>query len=588
MTDDKKPRRKRGVLRGDRMMQRGKSGKKIYEEELVYSFLNHEKWGLPGTKGTFLSNFWAYTQQEHQLLSVFKAHRMHPFSQKERMVVLFCSFGLAFMLTASFMRPRAKNFATCNVGCEDEYESLLCGDNPCNYQAGQQFGTGIGEEECGAITCNDNPLKRNGQTPDCSNPFIINSNGNSPCDSCSFYTKDEYEKACVNGQTSNFESMVIAIFVMIFDSFLRMLATCGCVQNKGKCIEGCCEALGSAVLCNLAFMSVFFWIGGVAIATSGEDPLGDNFIGMFLQAKFYGWIYWFLYQLPIFAVTYKKFKKNFEEDFPGVLCLPDDDEEAKVADLVLFPDLAGKPLEHHKGTVAKAVDATKKAFGFGSKSAKVAPDSAAQQTVAVDVNGDGNADFVVPAQQKAVDTTGDGFADTIQLVPSVQGQAQIQAAHNQMAQNQMAAQVMQQQQVYQQQMYQQQPQMPQPGQAVMGGAVMGGAIMGVASGGHQQMQQQQMQQQQMQQQQMQQQQMQQQQQIYYHQQQQSQALQPSQAMGGPIMGAVAGGLQQMQANIIGEAQQMGLQVPQIPQWAGQAMEGVGTVANNVQQANVAP
>jgi len=67
--------------------EKGKSGSKpVWEEELTFAFVDGAKYGLPGTDGGMSTNLLAYICQEHQFLSMFFAHKLHPFSQKERMV----------------------------------------------------------------------------------------------------------------------------------------------------------------------------------------------------------------------------------------------------------------------------------------------------------------------------------------------------------------------------------------------------------------------------------------------------------------------------------------------------------------------
>jgi len=59
-------------------------------------------YAYPGTDGSYPSNLKAYVSQEHTLLSLFYANRVHPFSRKERTLFLFNSITWLFFLSALF------------------------------------------------------------------------------------------------------------------------------------------------------------------------------------------------------------------------------------------------------------------------------------------------------------------------------------------------------------------------------------------------------------------------------------------------------------------------------------------------------
>jgi len=61
-----------------------KSGKQVWQHDLVAILVLRRKYGLPGSKGTFMSNLWQWVKQEHPLLSTFFANPYHPFSGGER------------------------------------------------------------------------------------------------------------------------------------------------------------------------------------------------------------------------------------------------------------------------------------------------------------------------------------------------------------------------------------------------------------------------------------------------------------------------------------------------------------------------
>jgi len=65
--------------------------------------LRNKSFGYPGTDGTFWSNWKQYMVNRHPLISIFRAHRLHPFSKKERALCLWCSCCWSFF-TATMMR----------------------------------------------------------------------------------------------------------------------------------------------------------------------------------------------------------------------------------------------------------------------------------------------------------------------------------------------------------------------------------------------------------------------------------------------------------------------------------------------------
>mmetsp|Transcript_108 Transcript_108/g.184 ORF Transcript_108/g.184 Transcript_108/m.184 type:complete len:325 (-) Transcript_108:82-1056(-) len=59
-------------------------------------------YGLPGTNGTFYSNYVAYSHQNHILLAMWYAHPQHTFSRKERYVFFINSILWLFFVTSLF------------------------------------------------------------------------------------------------------------------------------------------------------------------------------------------------------------------------------------------------------------------------------------------------------------------------------------------------------------------------------------------------------------------------------------------------------------------------------------------------------
>ena len=134
----------------------GKSSKKVWKERVIHALMKSQKYGLPGTNGTWTSNLLAYLSNCHQLLAIFFAHRLHPFTKRERAVVIFCSFAFAFLATAIATREVADNSLICERGCEpkDLYWNGWCGDNSCKNA--KEYNIGYSSESCGEHICGNN------------------------------------------------------------------------------------------------------------------------------------------------------------------------------------------------------------------------------------------------------------------------------------------------------------------------------------------------------------------------------------------------------------------------------------------------
>ena len=93
-----------------------KTGKQIWEHDLCAFFVQRRKYGFPNSNGSFSSNLWEWIKQEHPLISTFCANKVHPFSGKERVLVLWCSFAFAFFLSAIFANSDKLNETNCVMG----------------------------------------------------------------------------------------------------------------------------------------------------------------------------------------------------------------------------------------------------------------------------------------------------------------------------------------------------------------------------------------------------------------------------------------------------------------------------------------
>ena len=259
-------------------------------------------------------------------------------------VVNFCSFSLAFMLTALLQGGIESDKFSCDVGCEKEYWQGFCGDNPCpeDSEYDKMFHKAGNSEptSCGAMICAKNHLYHgelglgenfNGLSCDqfdasMTQPDVSTINDLKCYDAvCDFYTSSQVDSNCDTANTAMGWAAFTGFLVYVFDYFLKFLAICGCAQNKGWCLENCAECFGRIALVIMVFLSLIFWSIGIGYATPGMMPL-------FMYSKGQSWFMWFAFSVPIYMCTFKKQKALFEEDYPGITCLPDNSSDAQRMD----------------------------------------------------------------------------------------------------------------------------------------------------------------------------------------------------------------------------------------------------------------
>ena len=72
-------------------------------------------YGLPGTDGSWSSNFKSYLFNNHTLLSVCLANPAHPFSRFERLIFVFINLSFIFSLSAIFNHSPSNEDETVNA-----------------------------------------------------------------------------------------------------------------------------------------------------------------------------------------------------------------------------------------------------------------------------------------------------------------------------------------------------------------------------------------------------------------------------------------------------------------------------------------
>ena len=67
-------------------------------KELQKFWARGKTYGAPETDGSFLSNWMALIQVEHEVLAIFRGHALDPFTRNERLIFLFNSLAFLFVV----------------------------------------------------------------------------------------------------------------------------------------------------------------------------------------------------------------------------------------------------------------------------------------------------------------------------------------------------------------------------------------------------------------------------------------------------------------------------------------------------------
>lgn len=63
-------------------------------------FLSGSKYGIAGSDGSWVSNYYLYTINNHEILSLFLANSKNPFDKKRRFLVLWCKLSFSLFLSS--------------------------------------------------------------------------------------------------------------------------------------------------------------------------------------------------------------------------------------------------------------------------------------------------------------------------------------------------------------------------------------------------------------------------------------------------------------------------------------------------------
>jgi hypothetical protein len=97
----------RAIRRADKRMEQAGVGHEVVcvnpddENKVIRFFVSDRVYGYPGTDGTWFSNYKNYVRHNHPLFSLLCAHRLHPYSLRNRFVVFVCL--VMFAVTLSFV-----------------------------------------------------------------------------------------------------------------------------------------------------------------------------------------------------------------------------------------------------------------------------------------------------------------------------------------------------------------------------------------------------------------------------------------------------------------------------------------------------
>jgi hypothetical protein len=79
-----------------------RAGRSVKDAEIANHYNSKLKYGVAGSSGTLWSNYYRYTMNNHELLSVFFADRRNPYNRQRRLFVIISKLSLSLLLAAAF------------------------------------------------------------------------------------------------------------------------------------------------------------------------------------------------------------------------------------------------------------------------------------------------------------------------------------------------------------------------------------------------------------------------------------------------------------------------------------------------------
>jgi hypothetical protein len=85
-------------------------GRSLRDAEVAYHYNSGLKFGVAGSDGTFWSNYYRHTCNNHELLSLFMADKRNPYDRTRRWFVVFSKLSLSLLLAAAFSSLHADRY----------------------------------------------------------------------------------------------------------------------------------------------------------------------------------------------------------------------------------------------------------------------------------------------------------------------------------------------------------------------------------------------------------------------------------------------------------------------------------------------
>ena len=229
------------------------------ENAIIRFFVARKVYGFPNTTGTILSNYYAFTLNNHPFIAMLFCHRLNPFNVKQRAIVFFCVASLALLLSYIFLvSDTFGELAMCRGGCT----------------LGITEGTCVGGVNDGV-------------------------------------TVEQYAQRCAF-YSNTAVSASIGVVLLPYASLLRFLSTCGCIKGRGEGLAWCSglvNYLGGGVMTFFVTLSTAFIL--VVIAEVYRNGGSFSIIVNFFLSKLAHSTMWFIWTIFPFACRYEMDKHAF-------------------------------------------------------------------------------------------------------------------------------------------------------------------------------------------------------------------------------------------------------------------------------------
>lgn len=118
---------KEAVALGSAVAATAMGGRSVLDAEIANHYVSKLKFGVAGSTGTLLSNYYRHTMNNHELLSLFFADKRNPYNKVRRFFVIFSKLSLSLLLAAAFSTMHKDRYNQPGVS------------TPLNIQFGDSF-----------------------------------------------------------------------------------------------------------------------------------------------------------------------------------------------------------------------------------------------------------------------------------------------------------------------------------------------------------------------------------------------------------------------------------------------------------------